>query len=90
MEKWLSWGTNSTACLLGQNKEFELIANAIETAQKEGKLTPKKPGELFFFTNRQSEWPPQTITVPRQLIEKILEKINTIEKHVDAMREKLR
>lgn len=51
MEKWLSWGTNSTACLLGQNREYELIANAITTAQKEGKLTPKN---LANFSSSQT------------------------------------
>ncbi|MGB9960019.1 MAG: hypothetical protein ACPLKQ_05815 [Candidatus Bathyarchaeales archaeon] len=89
MDEWLNWGTDGVACRLGQRRECEIIAKAIETAQKEGKLTPKKPGELFFLASRQGEWPPQTITVPRQTLEKVLQIIQTIEKRLEIISENL-
>lgn len=86
-EQWLGWDDRpDPARATAIQKELSIIAEAVDKAEKAGETAPKKSYELRHFKRLLGEWPPQTITVPKAVLEEMHKTITRIEESLERLR----
>ncbi|MBC7129719.1 hypothetical protein H5T51_00675 [Candidatus Bathyarchaeota archaeon] len=85
VEQWIGWNRNpELARTMAMQKELAIIAEAAKKAEKFEESSQRY--DLLHFTTQAGAWPPQTVTVPITLLEKMLRTVNHLEERLEKIR----